>query len=925
MRGPRLKTQVIEPMLVAIAAVLLAGIAAAQAPSKASARLPAIQYSVGPFGIAIRPDSQTLERLSPTSAPNFDFLPSDRESERQGDGYVRLGDIHVRLRTPGGPWRDFASEHQRAPVEPLPPVPGMIAGADISATTGPDLPLRIERRWMNDNGSLAVRFTLTNTSSHPVEIGGLGFPLVFNNILADRTLEEAHAKNSFVDPYIGMDAGYAQVTRLNGKGPALLVLPERKTPLEAWMPVESVKKAPPGYVFTDRADRSQVSEGFYDWTVASLGFAQKEWSKAPWAWNRPTSFILQPGDSRNFGLRFALSPSIRAIDSTLAAEHRPVAVGIPGYVVPTDLPAILFLKAPATVDRIDSWPQGALSAQSRDKVNGWSRYLVSGHKWGPARLTVHYSDGTEQTIAYFVTKPLGQVVADLGHFTTTKQWYSNRADPFHRAPAILTYDREANRIIDQEHRVWIAGMSDEGGAGAWVAAMAKQLDNSDQQQVAKLEQLVNDTVWGKLQVSSGPHAGGVKKSLFYYEPKRLPHYYDPKQDWSTWASWHKVQADSLGRSYNYPHVAVGYWVLYRLARNHAGLVKRHGWRWYLNHAFLTAQAMVRDAPDYAGYGQMEGEVFLEILKDLKREGLTREADAMERMMRARADRWASLQYPFGSEMAWDSTGQPEVYAWMRYFGHQPQAATTRDVILGYDPTIPSWGYNGNARRYWDFLYAGKYPRIERQIHHYGSALNAVPLFQAFRADPSDFHLLRVAYGGWMGSITNIDRDGFGSAGFHSDPDMMRWDPYSGDYGMGFFGHAYAAATYLVHHPEFGWIGFGGEVSEDSNGITVRPRDGARTRLFIAPAGLWLTLDSGKIAAACYDPATGRVKLTFDRPDQFTKAVRLRIERTVAASPDYRPARKLPAERGAFVLLGRKGQSQLVLVPTQAPSFTSRKP
>src|SRR3546814_14860490 len=80
---------------------------------------------------------------------------------------------------------------------------------------------------------------------------------------------------------------------------------------------------------------------------------------------------------------------------------------------------------------------------------------------------------------------------------------------------------------------------------------------------------------------------------------------------------------------------------------------------------------------------------------------------------------------------------------MRYFGFAPQAEATREVILGYDPTIPSWAYNGNARRYWDFLYGGKYARIERQIHHYGSALNAVPLFDAFRRDPADLHLLRV--------------------------------------------------------------------------------------------------------------------------------------------------------------------------------------
>ncbi len=880
-----------------------------------AAPVPTSQYSTASFAIGLRPDTQTLVRLSPASDPSFDFAPGDREAERQGDGYVHLGDIHVRLRVAGGLWQDFSSAHRRRPIRPFAPAPGMLAGADISASMGEGLPLDVERRWIVENGTLALQFTLSNRSAQPVEVGGLGFPLVFNNILTNRTLEEAHAKASFVDPYIGMDAGYAQVTRLNGKGPALLVLPEPGTPFEAWRPVESAKTAQAGDIFTDRGDRVQTAEGFYDWTVASLGFAQKEWAKASLEWNRPTSFTLAPGTSRTFGLKFLLSPSIRSINDTLAANRHELALGIPGYVVPADLPATLFLKSSQPAAKIDSWPEGALSAEQEPSANGWQRYKISGHGWGPARLTIRYPDGSIQTVHYYLTKPLNQVMSDLGRFTTMRQWFADRSDPFGRPPAILTYDRETNRIVAQDHRVWIAGMSDEGGAGAWVAAIAKQLDNPDPVQVGKLERLVDQSVWGKLQLSAGPHAGGVKKSLFYYDPRRFPDYYDRRQDWSSWASWKKDQADSLGRSYNYPHVAIGYWVLYRLARNHIDLVKRHDWRWYLDHAFLTAKAMVRDAPDYAAYGQMEGEVFVEILKDLKRERLTREASEMEKLMLKRAERWKGLAYPFESEMAWDSTGQAEVYAWMRYFGHEPQAGTTREVILGYDPAIPSWGYNGDARRYWDFLYGGKYPRIERQIHHYGSALNAVPLFDAFRANPGDFHLLEVAYGGWMGSITNIDREGFGSAAFHSNPDMMRWDPYSGDYGMGFFGHAYAAATYLVDHPEFGWIGFGGEVRNGPSGVTIVPRDGARSRLFIAPAGLWLTLDSGKIASARFEPSSGRVTLTLDPANRFTSAARLRIEGTTASARHYEPAHRLPLVRGAYLMRLAAAPADLVLVPS----------
>ena len=47
----------------------------------------------------------------------------------------------------------------------------------------------------------------------------------------------------------------------------------------------------------------------------------------------------------------------------------------------------------------------------------------------------------------------------------------------------------------------------------------------------------------------------------------------------------------------------------------------------------------------------------------------------------------------------------------------------------------------------DNIYGGKLMRIERQIHHYGSGLNALPLISQFESDPSDFYLLRVGFGG----------------------------------------------------------------------------------------------------------------------------------------------------------------------------------
>jgi hypothetical protein len=303
------------------------------------------------------------------------------------------------------------------------------------------------------------------------------------------------------------------------------------------------------------------------------------------------------------------------------------------------------------------------------------------------------------------------------------------------------------------------------------------------------------------------------------------------------------------------------------------------------------------------FGQMEGSIFVAILDDLKREGMNQQADALESKMRERADRWKKEAYPFGSEMPWDSTGQEEVYAWTKYFGYSDKAQVTLDAILGYDPAIPHWGYNGSARRYWDFIFAAKDRRLERQLHHYGSGLNAIPVLAEYREHPDDFYLLRVGYGGTMGALTDIDQEGFASAAFHSFPDMLKLDPLSGDYGPNFFGHAWNTATYIVNHPEFGWLAFGGNAKVEGDMVIVTPLDSFRSRIFLAPLGLWLNLDAGNFKGLEFDSHTGTVRVELDSATGATPEARLRIEQPAKISGvgGYRPTASLKLERSAYVI------------------------
>jgi hypothetical protein len=300
---------------------------------------------------------------------------------------------------------------------------------------------------------------------------------------------------------------------------------------------------------------------------------------------------------------------------------------------------------------------------------------------------------------------------------------------------------------------------------------------------------------------------------------------------------------------------------------------------------------------------MEGSVFVAILDDLKREKMSQHAEALENRMRERADRWKNEPYPFGSEMPWDSTGQEEVYGWTKYFGYDDKAEVTLNAILGYDPAIPHWGYNGSARRYWDFIFAAKDRRLERQLHHYGSGLNAIPLLAEFRGHPDDLYLLRVGYGGTMGALADIDQEGFASAAFHSFPDMMKADPYSGDYGPNFFGHAWNTATYLVRHPEYGWLAFGGNLKTEGSLVTFVPLDSARSRAFISPVGLWLTLESGRFEALEFDAETGVVKIGLAAATENTPEAVLRVEEPARANrvSRYHPAQQLKMERNAYLV------------------------
>jgi hypothetical protein len=153
----------------------------------------------------------------------------------------------------------------------------------------------------------------------------------------------------------------------------------------------------------------------------------------------------------------------------------------------------------------------------------------------------------------------------------------------------------------------------------------------------------------------------------------------------------------------------------------------------------------------------------------------------------------------------------------------------------------------------------------------------------------------------MGAIANVTEDGFGPSGFHAYPSTLRIDGYSGDYGPGFFGHAVNAGTYVVRHPEFGWVAFGGNLTVEGDTVRVRPLDGARSRVYLAPWSLWLTLEAGEFESVEIRGST--VLLTLAPAAAHTRAARLRFDQATQVSGVARiaPTHAPLMERGALLI------------------------
>ena len=152
----------------------------------------------------------------------------------------------------------------------------------------------------------------------------------------------------------------------------------------------------------------------------------------------------------------------------------------------------------------------------------------------------------------------------------------------------------------------------------------KEFGEPQKDEVDKLQQFIDGVLWGGIQISNGPLKYGVRKSLFYYDPKEFPPTTIPKSATAAGQAGTSVTPAALiaptttptsspltGPCIDWPATTRAWSPIITLD-------------WYLDQAFQTTKFLIgrNDEGRYnVGYfdtGLMEVDIFLMLLKELKR-------------------------------------------------------------------------------------------------------------------------------------------------------------------------------------------------------------------------------------------------------------------------------------------------------------------
>lgn len=749
--------------------------------------------------------------------------------------------------------------------------------------------LRLETRFAPGPNGLDWTIAVTNRGLTDVELGDLGLPLPMRTeFQSNQPATAAVLKHSFVSGH----GSFIFWMRSNSAGPFLLLTPHAGTTLEFWDHGSGDGKV--WCVYIHSAHAAEV--------IAGKGGR----------WRLPHSLCsLAPGETARYGFTFSWPKDYLAVRDTLAEGGGLDVTIVPGMTVPRDLHADIALRSSQPVMALEAEFPDATRITPLGNSSGIYLYRLHFNRLGENRLAVCQAGGRITWLEFFVTEPLEVMIAKRAAFIAAHQvrdgtkWYNGLLCEWNMDTEVQLTPDNYDRIKDW--RIYEVTCDDPGlSKPAFLAS--KLAEFPVQAEVDAMDSYIEHFVWGGLQRTT--------EETYPYGIYGIP-------DWKH----NRDSADGgpkgrlhIWRAYDYPHLIVMYFAMYRLARDYPHIKTQLTALNYLLRATGTALALFT-VPLATGHwsayetGFYNECVIPDLISVLEAEGLINEARTLRDHWEKKA-RFFITGAPdlFGSEYAFDSTGFESTQALARYaldnevngipvvaarrFSSTQMAANLfcRGVIE------PAYYYLGSDYR----ASAGDAFTLSYMAMMGGGAVLDYGLKDASKTGETPHAYLRLGfasllsawavlnsgdeashYGYWYSGKAN---DGGSGGGFEPATFGETWlgQPhkrgawfYSCESDLGYCGYLRAAACAVADDPLFGRIAYLGAFSEDKDGIAIVPRDGVRRRLHVRlkHGELSLVLARDRFAAERpirmdADLSTLRFEIESDNPEAHEIALHI---------------------------------------------------
>jgi hypothetical protein len=750
--------------------------------------------------------------------------------------------------------------------------------------------------------------TVRNPIDHPVEIGDLSIGLPTNrHYVGDKT--ETYTKRVIQHSSIAGGGSYIYWMRTNAEGPYLVMTPSAGTSLEYFeeLPTTRIYNA---YIHASAS-------------MADLKAKGGNW-RLP-----PTHLILAPkgqaGDSKTYSFRFRWAPDYDGVREVLYQEGLFDVALVPGMTIPTDLDAEFSLHTRNSLLKIESeHPEKTQVTVLGERGKDIHVYKVHFSKLGENMLRVHYGDGQYLALEFFVTEPIETLFKKRAAFIVSHEQHS---DPAKWYNGLFSQWDMKNHILrspddlDGLQSYAVACDDTELGKAAFIAQ--KNIAYPSQKEIAAVEHYISKYVWGGLQETTA---------------ERIPYAVYGIPNW-------KVNRDSpdpgtkgqehVWRIYDYPHVVLMYYNMYRVAKLYPETTKYLGSKGYLERAFGTAKAfftvpmnLIKWSPyDTGTYNEI---VIPDLIDALDQEGQHDEAAYLRGEWEKKVKYFINEHpYLYGSEYPYDTTGFESTSALAKYAMARLQApgAAPRTQTLPGQSAFTSQVTYDDAKIFLDGQFAlnvasrgwletayydmGSDYRGNGNISYTLSYMSQMGgwgiLDYAYYQSPDPAKYLRLGYPSYLSSFALInsgtaesnygywypgkDNDGGASGGFEPRPWGRAWlgnkemgrGPwwYSGEIELGFSGALRDAATVVVDDPIFGRYAYGGTIAQRGGLTEVVPHDGLRERLHILTGShrVHLVLDRDAFAegkSISYDEGLAHVRFTLENHATFAHSIALAL-------------------------------------------------